>query len=201
MPLIKELHNDDGTHILIYHGSESLDFFIERTRLSPQDKKNLEKYTVERRKKDLVIARYLLQHCYPKAEVVYHPSGKPYLKNGEAEISISHSKDLVAVILHKDKTVGIDIEYITPRLERLKQRYLSAQEIADANTTTLLTLYWSAKETLFKLDEAQGLEFNTDLKLSPTKGRNILIGKIKDGNDISVHYSIHNEWVMTYALS
>jgi 4'-phosphopantetheinyl transferase len=135
------------------------------------------------------------------AQVAYHTSGKPYLRNGEAEISITHSKDIVAVILHDTKVVGIDIEYISPRVERIKHRFLSASELALANTTALLTLYWSAKETLFKLDKKQGLEFNTELAVTPSKSKNILNGKIRNEETITVHYSTNKDWVMTYAIS
>lgn len=199
MPLIQQKHNDDGSHILIFRDTENLSFFLERTKLSDEELTLINKYSVERRKKDLVITRYLIQQLIPKAQVAYHASGKPYLKNGEAEISITHSKDLVAVIIHKDKVVGIDIEYISPRVERIKQRFLSPKELLLANSTALLTLYWSAKETLFKLDKNQGLEFNTQLTLRP-ESKNTLKGNIRNGEDITVHYTKNEEWVMTYAL-
>lgn len=200
MPIILDQHTDDSARILVYQDLESLDFLIEHTRLTKDELALIEKYKVERRKKDLVIARYLIQQVIPMAEVAYHPSGKPYLKDGEAKISITHSKDIVAVILHDTKAVGLDIEYISPRVERIKHRFLSASELSSAKTTSLLTLYWSAKETLFKLDKKQGLEFDTELALTPSNYKNILNGKIRNDETITVHYSINEDWVMTYAM-
>lgn len=199
MPIIKELHTIDNAHILVWQDREDLEYFLERTQLSDEEHVLLEKYSVERRKKDLLIARHLIQQCVPNAAVTYHPNGKPYLKGQEFNISISHSKDLVAVILHKEKIVGIDIEYISPRVEKVKKRFLSDQELNAANTTALLTLYWSAKETLFKVDAKQGLDFSTEISLIPSHSET-LRGNIRNGEDITVHYSEENEWIMTYAI-
>lgn len=198
MPIILDQHTDSGVHLMIWKDEESLDFFLQKTNLNQQELELLDKYNVERRKKDLVIARHLLQQHIPEAEVVYHPSGKPYLKNKEAEISISHSKDLVAVIIHTTNIVGIDIEYISPRVERIKKRFLSERELQICNNNELLTLYWSAKETLFKLDKEQGLEFNTELTLRPNTS-NTLIGNIREGQDITISYLKEGDWVLTYA--
>lgn len=199
MPIILDQHTNEGAHILVWHDEEPLNFFLEQTKLSTAELARLNKYSVMRRKKDLVIARYLIQQSLSEAKVAYHANGKPYLMQQEAEISISHSKDIVAVILHPNRIVGIDIEYITPRVERVKQRFLSAKELLAANSTELLTLYWSAKETLFKLDQKQGLEFNTELLVS-LQSASTLIGQIHNGKDITIHYTMNKEWVLTYAV-
>mgnify|MGYP000016543064 CR=1 FL=1 len=44
-------------------------------------------------------------------EIAYHPSGKPYLADASASLSISHTKGYVAVVLGlPGREVGIDIE-------------------------------------------------------------------------------------------
>lgn len=199
MPLIVDIHTSDDAHLMVWKDEEDLGYFLNKTVISDQEMILLERFSVERRKKDLIIARYLLQQKIPTAKVTYHKSGKPYLENQEAKISISHSKDLVSVMIHPTRTVGIDIEYISPRVERIQQRFLSSKELSIANTTRLKTLYWSAKETLFKLDDKQGLEFNTEISLLP-KDNQTLIGKIRQGNDINIQYIDNHEWVLTYAI-
>ena len=200
MPIILDLHTETGAHILAYQGIEDLDFFTRQTHLTKGELDLIAKYSIMRRKKDLVIARYLLQQIMSDAEVAYFPNGKPYLKNKKAEISISHSKDIVAIIVHPSKIVGIDIEYISPRIKKVQHRFLSKEEIAWANTTSRLTLYWSAKETLFKLDKDQGLEFESEISLSPSQHGDLLTGRIRKEKNIPVHYLYKNDWVLTFAV-
>lgn len=198
MPIIKEI-NTAGAHIMVWQDKEDMNFFTDSIQLSANEQCLLAKYTNERRKKDLVIARYLVQKDYPDAEVRYYDSGKPYLKGQEAQISITHSKDIVGIIIHKEKTVGIDIEYISTRVERVKNRFLAQDELATANTTELLTTYWSAKETLFKLDDKQGIDFRADLDLKEGQN-NTLIGNIRKGEDITINCIKNAEWVLTYSI-
>lgn len=198
MPLIKDILTEQKDRILVWKDEETLEFFLEKTELNSEDSQKLEKYTNERRKKDLLIARYLLQTLIPTAEVNYLETGKPFLKNNEAKISISHTKDLVAIMVSKDHTVGIDIEYISPRVDKLAQRFLSEEEIKIANNTMLRTLYWSAKESLFKLDDKQGLDFKTEITLSTTDNNN-LEGRIRNTPPIRINCWNNKEWVMTYA--
>ncbi len=199
MAIIRDQHTQDGARILIWKDEESLDFFLKRVKLSSDDLILLNKYSVERRKKDLLIARFLIQKEIPEAEITYLKNGKPYLKNQTAQISISHSKDLVAIITHPTQKVAIDIEYISPRVEKLKHRFLSDNELLTANTTELLTLYWSAKETLFKRDEKQGIDFNKDLEIK-LKDKT-LHGIIRNNDFTLIHYCIKDSWVITYTIS
>lgn len=198
MSLIRDLHINGGTRILIWKDEESVEYFLSKTHLNSEETERINTYTVERRKKDLIIARYLLQTILPKAEIAYLDNGKPWIKGGGTYLSISHTKDLVAIIINPHKQVAIDIEYIHPRVEKVKQRYLSEQELTVANTTRLLTLYWSAKECLFKLDDKQGLDFKNDLSISAYSSK-ILTGKIRKNESIKINYEINNDWVLCYS--
>ncbi len=199
MPIILDKYTDENARILVWKDEEKIEFFLQSTHLSEADYNRLEKFTSERRKKDLLIARHLLQKCIPNAEIQYHDSGKPYIKNKKAQISISHSKDVVAIIIHQEQIVGIDIEYIAPRVERVKERFLSKKELDEATTTELLILYWSAKETLYKLDKEQGLDFINDISISPCS-ENRLTGSIRKKENFTVHYSKLDDLILTYAV-
>lgn len=99
--------------------------------------------------------RYLLQELFP--EFPYHlieiaDTKKPFLLNEEYHFSVSHCGDYAAVIVNKDHRVGIDIELVTPRIERIKHKFLNDHELDlhPAADKKLLTLFWSAKEAVFK---------------------------------------------------
>lgn len=198
MPLIQTISTTNGDQILVWKDEETLDFLTKNTQLSTEDKILLDKYTVERRKKDLIIARHLLQRIDKTATVVYYESGKPYLDNKQGYISISHTKDLVAIIYNKYRAVAIDIEYYSERIQKVKHRFLSENELMTVRNTKDLILYWSAKETLFKLDDIQGIDFRKDIELSFVEDRELL-GTIRNSKPKKVNYKLYNEWVMTYA--
>src|ERR1700712_3282263 len=56
--------------------------------------------------------------------------GKPYLVNMPYHISLSHSFDYAAVMLSKSKPVGIDIELVSQKVERIAHKFMDARELA-----------------------------------------------------------------------
>lgn len=90
--------------------------------------------------------------------VLYDADGAPRLADGSAYISISHTKDYVAVI-SSDVPVGIDIERRANRVERVTSHFLQHEELSllrmvsadDAHFELALHLAWSAKEAAFKV--------------------------------------------------
>ena len=199
MALIRDIHTEEGARILIWQDKEPLDFFQSKIHLSKKDKDRLTRYTNERRQKDLVISRYLIQSLIPEASIDYKESGKPFLIGSTSKISISHTKDIVAIILHPNKRVAIDIEYLSPRIVKLRNRFLSPAELKVATDIPFYTLFWSAKETLFKLDKNQGLDFKMELAI--TIDGHQLGGTIRNNSKtIPIHYQLNGNWALTYAI-
>ena len=98
-------------------------------------------------------------------------SGRPELCGAvpaAAAVSLSHSGEWAAVLLSTSGPVGVDIELIRDKAQRLASKFLSAAEAGAAAQTpsaTHYTLLWSAKETLYKLAQRRGLTFKTQLLL------------------------------------
>ena len=87
-------------------------------------------------------------------------NGRPYFSGLPAfGVSLSHSGEWVAAVVARGAAaVGTDIELIRPKAQRLARRFLSETEQADAgNDAAKHCLYWSAKETLYKLHSRRGL--------------------------------------------
>ncbi len=83
--------------------------------------------------------------------------GKPYLQNSRYEFSLSHSDNFVAVMMAKTPC-GIDIQTPNPKIDRLAHRFMHPsdwQELENHNLET--TLFWSAKEAIFKAWTVGGL--------------------------------------------
>lgn len=87
--------------------------------------------------------------------------GKPFLAHhseADDQVSLSHSGDYCA-IMHANAPCGIDIQYFTPKMARISDRFMRSEEwtaiqCIDANDTTqidqTLHFYWSAKEAIYK---------------------------------------------------
>jgi len=95
--------------------------------------------------------------------------GKPYLTNNPYHISISHSKEYLAVMI-SEKNCGIDLQYLTPKVTRVRNKFLSEMEInylVEKQSLYQLTILWCAKEAVYKQNGRQKLEFKNAMQISP----------------------------------
>lgn len=147
--------------------------------------------------------------CRHDFVIEHESSGKPFIsicgKPSNYKISISHTKGYVSVIVSTTQQVSVDIEYHSDRVQRIASRFLREDEMEDINkltpSSTLLLLYWCAKETLYKLFSNTSLTFQ-NMKAS-------YIGNIKDKGEfacknllneevIRINYILDNNLVLTY---
>jgi 4'-phosphopantetheinyl transferase len=101
--------------------------------------------------------------------------GKPYLTNFDFQISLSHSYDYAAVMISKDKAVGVDIELIKHKIKTIKHKFLSDIELAQkqiGDNTDGLYVCWCAKEAIYKWYGKKGLEFLKHIHIKPFKLKN-----------------------------
>ncbi|PSR57100.1 hypothetical protein AHMF7605_28280 [Adhaeribacter arboris] len=116
-----------------------------------------------------IVAYQMLQHFTPVSHsLLNHDTGQPYFVESPYHISISHTKDHVAVLISTADSVGIDIERVQSKVSRIQDKFLNQQEkLAIGNDLVKLTIAWSAKETLYKLYGKKNLIFNQNLILQP----------------------------------
>lgn len=116
----------------------------------------------------LVIKKIVEQRGEEYLGVLKGTNGKPYLADGSFRISLSHTENYAVGIVHTSKEVGIDIERVQDKLLKIAKRILSKDEQKDVQgNLDKLTIYWSAKETLYKIHSKGQLFFNSDLLISP----------------------------------
>lgn len=107
--------------------------------------------------------------------------GKPFLKNHDFQISLSHSYPYVAAVIHRSHAVGIDLEQPKEKLLKVAPRVLHATELQDAGPDIVKhCIYWCAKETLVKIHGKKDLIFAENLLISPflKEKQGELIGRI-----------------------
>lgn len=127
--------------------------------------------------------------------------GMPFFPGNPLHVSITHSPRLAAVILSDIYKVGIDIELITPKALRVADKFLTEAEKAHtASDETKTCLYWSAKETLYKLYSRKRLVLRENLLLRPAPEPNVLLGRVHTGN-FSKLYRIQHDTIQHHVLT
>lgn len=151
--------------------------------------------------------RILLRSLLKKdIEILYYDNGRPFLKDKEANISISHTKGYVAVILTSHKYVGIDIQYITEKVKKVRSRFISDKEFIDTNKELEhLLLHWSTKETLYKAI-SKGADLRNSFLIEHFIPENEGVLKASEhatGFNLvfDVNYKVTTDYVLTYTLS
>ncbi len=131
------------------------------------------------------------------------PTGKPVFAQTGFRLSITHSPRLAAVILSEKYDVGIDIELVSPKALRVADKFLTEREKTfTAEDEQQTCLYWSAKETLYKMYSQRQLIFKENLLLEPAQGfeTNVLQGQVITEN-FSKLYHIHHELLLNHVLT
>lgn len=169
MPLYKTISLPGGK-IAVWQITEQVAdvaaFFSPEELASP----DFQKYSFDKRKIEWLVSRLLIKELLgSNYRLSYLGSGKPVIDHPEfRHISITHSSDFVAVFVHQDATVGIDIESTNRDFQKIEKRYLSEEELHDVgNSNDLHCLYWCAKEAVFKLVLDEGIEFRTQIRIEP----------------------------------
>jgi len=160
MGILKKIE-ENNCLIAIWDLQESLEELIQQSTdiLTPD-------FNNEKRKKEYLVSRLLLKDIAPKTKITYNEYGAPKLENGK-HISISHSKNLVAIIFSKQK-VGLDIEKISEKPLRLASKFISEDEHQNL-TEEKATLIWCVKEAIFKWHQKGNVDFKKDIKIKEFK--------------------------------
>ena len=155
MPLLIKKEENNKT-ILGWKISESLENLI-----SLRSNANCSHLKTNKRKKEFVACRILLNIYNKDLKISYSKNGSPNLSNHQY-ISISHSDDLVCIII-SDKKVGMDIEMISEKSLRLKERFINSHHtILNKEKSTLI---WCIKEAVFKFHEIGNVDFIKDISV------------------------------------
>jgi 4'-phosphopantetheinyl transferase EntD len=133
----------------------------------------------KQRLKQWLSTRLLLYYFYDNFEIIYDENGKPHLGNDHF-ISISHSHQFVAVSVNEKIDCGIDIEKLSPKVERIKHKFLNLIDLKNVTSLENLMIYWSAKEALYKYYGRKEVQFIENLFIENfDKNDDTFIGKIE----------------------
>lgn len=172
------------------------EYFAEKiANLKPGSRRLLEVLAVRRALKELFYGE--------EQEVVYDEHGKPSLKAGKPYISISHTHGYAAVI-SSDVPVGIDIERIGNRVEKVISHFLKQEELVTlalySDAVPALHLAWSAKEAAFKIlgQEYYDLQHLTTISHINVAQKTMSLNVEGRPQSLIVHYDYTEDYVLAW---
>lgn len=207
--LIRKDIIDEDCLMGIWEITESKSELIEMLSPANRDKAipKLAKIKSKKRSLEWLSTRVLLQLLTNDNKTIDHTAeGEPFLLDQSYRISISHSNSHVVVLLHKNKKVGVDIESSSPRILKIKKRFVSDKEFIDPKHPVLhLTLHWCAKETIYKLMDSTDIIFKDHLFIHPfsieekgvLKATEFFTSKQATFN---IQYEVTTDYVLTWSI-
>jgi 4'-phosphopantetheinyl transferase len=163
--------NTENYSIIVWHSTEPMDLLLQNAVLNDQEYLQWQSFQSESRKREWLTVRNALRKILPEKSVSsinYDDNGKPHLKN-EGAISISHSHQFIAVMKANETRIGVDIEVIHPRIEKLSKKFMNENEKSNFGEHDLEKLHvvWGAKEVLYKIHSIGGIDFKKDFLVHP----------------------------------
>lgn len=171
MPLVNHTQINDTCQLALWKITEELDDLLKCVCLNDTEQARLDGFGSFARKKEFVTTRVLLQKLLGEGVFIENNEhGKPFLVNSDFDISISHSKDYVGIMVGRNHDLALDIEYLSDRVYRITKRFMSADEISSiSETNKQLHIYqhWCAKECMIKLYGKKDVLLIDELKIHP----------------------------------
>jgi len=142
--------NSIHTAAVEYDRMEEMFHFLVKKGL---DMSHLQNISNDKRKAEWLFIREIICKTMPaKEDIIYDEHRKPTFKLSDSFLSISHSNERVAISIDEKYETGVDLQFITDKIVRIKSKFLNEteQRLTEQNPTEL-TCYWSIKEALFKI--------------------------------------------------
>ena len=130
--------------------------------------------------------------------------GKPYLSNANEHIGLSHSGQLAAGIISKNKC-GIDIQIRSKKVLAIRDKFLNEREHCTSEDN--LHIIWSAKESIYKAYGKKQVDFKRDIFIQVGdihRNFGIFTGElIRHPKTLKyqLYYEIWNNYYLVYAIS
>ena len=209
--LRKELEN--GAELAVWQITETEDELKALSSVPTDEMEEINLYGNESQRKQRLAVRALINELFDeKMYLDHHDNGKPYLENCATNISITHTDKYVAVIIHDEDDLGIDIESLDRDFTAVEKKALSEDEIDDLDEdnrqkkTEQLAIYWCAKEAIFKRMSQNRVDFAEQIeveKFNP-KGEGKLEATFihKDGHEeeFDLEYMIFDRHVLVWLV-
>jgi len=175
MPVVFNKNIDENTILAVWKIEETEEQLLSGLQLKQHELDFISSLNNGKRLLHWLSTRVLLRTMLNTSEYIdcqMDEHGKPFLPNLDYHISLSHSYDYAAVIIGKNRKVGVDIELIKHKIKSIRHKFLSDIELAQkqiGDNINGLYVCWCAKEAIYKWNGRKGLEFKQDMHIKPFK--------------------------------
>lgn len=205
MPVFFQHQINEYTRLGVWKIEETEDFFKGNV---PQHRE----VTHPHKRLQHLAGRFLLQYLFPDFPyelIQIADTRKPYLPDERYHFSISHCGDYAAAIVSSKNRVGVDVEEPVVKILNIQNKFLSEKEKLQftgkltTHDSRLITLLWSAKESVFKWYKAGGVDFRQHIQLFNLQEEKQTIDCFfaKNESELVIQYRYFDELVLAWVVS
>ncbi len=205
MPVFFQHQINEYTRLGVWKIEETEDFFKGNV---PQHRE----VTHPHKRLQHLAGRFLLQYLFPDFPyelIQIADTRKPYLPDERYHFSISHCGDYAAAIVSSKNRVGVDVEEPVVKILNIQNKFLSEKEKLQfsgklmTHDSRLMTLLWSAKESVFKWYGAGGVDFRQHIQLFNLQEEKQTIDCFfaKNESELVIQYRYFDELVLAWVVS
>ncbi|WP_321779478.1 4'-phosphopantetheinyl transferase family protein [Sulfurimonas sp.] len=163
MNALEKVYSDENYEIFVF-AIEQNSSMVDTSIIPNEQLDKIQKYKQDIDKIKRYLARtFLFEHCAKKYGLkdfsfIYTNKKRPKFKHSKVDFSISYSKNLIAVALSTNATVGVDIEFMEPSIvsKSIAAEFMNTIQLSKFNTLTkkdrdnYFYKMWTSKESLLK---------------------------------------------------
>jgi hypothetical protein len=196
-------------HLGVWEITEDFDSLYSMVDLATVEKTKLDSFKNISRKIEWLSVRALVKSMLGRdTRILYNAENKPFVRGNTHNISISHSNNLTAVLISKDKRVGIDLEYMSGKISKVADKFINEQERITLNPDLKkyhLYLHWCGKEAMYKICDKQDINFRDGLTIFPfnPEDSGFMTGTAVNGNgkeEFELEYLQHENYALVWCV-
>lgn len=121
-----------------------------------------------KRQQEWLTGRYLAHKILPNriSDLLVSPNGKPYFENSTMHFSISHSGDLLGMVV-SESLIGLDIQRYSKSVKKVAHKFITEDNLAvfpdQMDETDRQHILWCTKEAVFKAYGLGKVDFRKDI--------------------------------------
>jgi 4'-phosphopantetheinyl transferase len=205
MPVVFEKIEND-VHLIVYEIEHDENFYKQGIDFTDFDSLELSKIVNPTKRLQWLASRFWVKKLSKQQQQLFLKKtelGKPHIVNYPIKFSISHSRNLVAVICSNTQDVAIDIETIQDKVLKIKHKFIHPKDFEQGENLQHLAMIWSAKETIYKhyhtkelysFKEQIAIESYTDFSM------NYNLSNFQNQKNSEVFYKEIDEAILTWII-
>ena len=206
--LRKKLENK--AEIAVWQVTETEEELMNLVSVPNDELEEISLFRSESQRRQKLAVRALINEMFEeKMYLNHHDNGKPYLENCVTNSSITHTEKYVAIIIHDEEEVGIDVESLDRDFSAVEKKALSEDEIDDLDDekkNEQLAIYWCAKEAIYKRMSQNRVDFAEQIEVEKFNLRKegeleaTFIHKDEYEEDFELEYLIFDRHVLVWLV-